>query len=82
MSKSNSYLKRCEYCTERAAKLKRSRNGYKSCKECFFYQFEEEVHRTIMEEKLFEKGDRIILAVSGGKDSKAMIEVLTTLKKR
>lgn len=75
-------MKYCEYCKKNAAKLKRSKNGYKTCLECFYFNFEEEIHNTIIEEKLFNKNDKVILAISGGKDSTVLIEVMTNLKKR
>lgn len=73
---------KCHYCQERPPKLKRSKNGFRSCVECFSYHFEEEVHQTIMEEKLFKTGDKILLAVSGGKDSTVLVHVMTTLRER
>eukprot|EP00916_Digyalum_oweni_P008442 GHVL01014138.1.p1 GENE.GHVL01014138.1~~GHVL01014138.1.p1 ORF type:complete len:329 (+),score=42.29 GHVL01014138.1:42-1028(+) len=51
------------------------------CKECFFDIFEDEVHETIMSQSMFNKGERIALAVSGGKDSSVLVEVMTKLNK-
>lgn len=34
----------CEYCKIKPSKLKWSKNGYKTCLECFYFNFEEEVH--------------------------------------
>eukprot|EP00770_Monocercomonoides_exilis_P012142 MONOS_12084.1-p1 / transcript=MONOS_12084.1 / gene=MONOS_12084 / organism=Monocercomonoides_exilis_PA203 / gene_product=cancer-associatedprotein protein / transcript_product=cancer-associatedprotein protein / location=Mono_scaffold00643:29306-30973(+) / protein_length=343 / sequence_SO=supercontig / SO=protein_coding / is_pseudo=false len=44
--------------------------------------FEEEVHQTIIEEKLFEKGEIVAIGVSGGKDSTCLLHILTTLNQR
>ena len=74
--------KNCQYCHEAAAKLKRAKNGYRTCLACFYHHFEEEVHNTIVTEKLMEPGEHIVLAISGGKDSTVLIEVMTQLKKR
>ena len=74
--------KLCEYCGKRPPKLKRSKNGLKSCIDCFYWHFEEEIHETIMSEKLFEPGDHVLLAISGGKDSTVLVQVMTTLKER
>lgn len=74
--------KKCEYCHERPPKLRRAKNHKKTCLECFYFQFEEEIHETIMEEKLFEPNDKIILAISGGKDSTVLVHVMSVLKKR
>ena len=72
----------CDYCKINSPKIKRAKNNYKSCLDCFYYNFEEEIHDTIMKEKLFNKNDKIILAISGGKDSTVLIHVMTTLKAR
>ena len=74
--------KLCEYCKKNPAKLKRAKNGYKTCLSCFYYNFEEEIHQTIISEKLFKPNEKIILAISGGKDSTVLVHVMTTLKKR
>lgn len=41
-----------------------------------------EVGRAVVEHQLIEDGDRIMVAVSGGKDSYALLEMLTALRKR
>jgi len=72
----------CEYCQKSPAKLKRSKNGFKSCLDCFYFHFEEEIHQTIISEKLFMPNDHILLAISGGKDSTVLLHTMTTLKAR
>ena len=62
--------------------MKRAKNGYKTCLECFYFHFEEEIFQTLIEEKLYEPNDKIILAISGGKDSTVLVHVMTNLKKR
>eukprot|EP01117_Protostelium_nocturnum_P016086 TRINITY_DN6307_c0_g1_i1.p1 TRINITY_DN6307_c0_g1~~TRINITY_DN6307_c0_g1_i1.p1 ORF type:complete len:329 (-),score=85.04 TRINITY_DN6307_c0_g1_i1:31-915(-) len=52
------------------------------CKPCFYHVFEEEIHETIVENKLFKRGDKVAIAASGGKDSTVLAEVMTTLNKR
>jgi cytoplasmic tRNA 2-thiolation protein 1 len=37
------------------------------CKDCFLRSFEEEVHQTILETKLFSPGEVVAIGVSGGK---------------
>lgn len=44
-----------------------AQTGKKICKSCFFQVFEDEIHHTIVTNKLFSKGDRIAVAASGGK---------------
>ena len=41
-------VKLCEYCNERKALIKRPKNFKAVCQECFFTQFEDEVHQTIV----------------------------------
>ena len=50
--------------------------------ECFFAQFELEVHETIVGNSLFRRGERVAIAASGGKDSTVLAHVLTTLNAR
>lgn len=72
----------CENCHSRDASLKRPRNGMKVCKECFYDLFETEVHHTIVENKLFYKGEKVGIGASGGKDSTVLAAVLKTLNER
>ena len=55
---------------------------FQLCRECFYRAFEEEVHETIVENKLFLPGQRIAVAASGGKDSTVLAHVMTTLNAR
>jgi cytoplasmic tRNA 2-thiolation protein 1 len=58
---------KCNKCNEKNAILKRPKNGDTMCKECFFKCFEDEVHRTIIDSNLFQRGDRVGIGASGGK---------------
>ncbi len=49
------------------------------CKEHFISWFEKRVEKTIKEFKMFSKNDRILVAVSGGKDSLALWNALVRL---
>ncbi len=49
------------------------------CKEHFIQWFEKRVEKTIKEFKMFSKKDRILVAVSGGKDSLALWNTLVKL---
>ena len=46
-----------------------STQGDALCKECFFWAFEEEIHKTIVDAKLFKRGDHVAVGASGGKGS-------------
>lgn len=41
--------------------------SFQVCKDCFFAAFEDEVHRTIVDNRLFKRGDRVAIGASGGK---------------
>lgn len=72
----------CAYCKEKRAMLKRPKTKENVCKECFYQAFEEEIHETIVHEKIFTRGDRVAIGASGGKDSTVLIHVLKTLNER
>ena len=41
--------------------------GHALCKECFYKVFEEEVHRTVTDGRIFKRGETVAVAASGGK---------------
>lgn len=49
------------------------------CKDCFIHVFHEQVKRAIRQHDMFAAGDRILVAISGGKDSLALWDVLLGL---
>jgi hypothetical protein len=57
----------CVLCKTRNAALKRPKTLQMICRECFFEVFEEEIHQTIVTNKLFQPGERVAIAASGGK---------------
>jgi len=71
----------CTQCSNNAV-LKRPKNGSKLCKECFYTSFEEEIHETIVANKLFTSGDTVAIGASGGKDSTVLAHVMKTLNAR
>lgn len=52
------------------------------CKECFFSAFETEIHFTITKGKLFQRGNTVAIAASGGKDSTVLAFVLKLLNEK
>jgi cytoplasmic tRNA 2-thiolation protein 1 len=60
-------VKICVLCQDRRAVLKRPKTGQQICKECFFYVFETEIHHTIQDTNLFQRGERVAIGASGGK---------------
>ncbi|KAI8067470.1 cytoplasmic tRNA 2-thiolation protein 1 [Gongronella butleri] len=75
-------VKLCVLCKERRAVLKRPKTGQTICQDCFYYVFETEIHNTIVDSKLFRRGERVAIGASGGKDSTVLAHVLKTLNDR
>lgn len=69
----------CQNCQIGRAIVLRSESRMKVCKDCFFLLFEEDVYKTISESKMFKKGQRIGVGISGGKDSTVLAYVLDKL---
>lgn len=74
--------RQCSTCQKARAVLKRPKTGELVCRECFFFIFEEEVHQTIINAQLFQRGDRVAIGASGGKDSTVLAHVVKTLNDR
>jgi tRNA-5-methyluridine54 2-sulfurtransferase len=69
---------RCTRCREEAwVEVRRHNAAY--CGDCFERFFRDQVERAIGHDKMFSKEDRILVAVSGGKDSLALWDVLLDL---
>ncbi|KAM0674406.1 cytosolic thiouridylase subunit Ctu1 [Gurleya vavrai] len=72
----------CNICNIKHAILIRPRDKSKLCKDCFLLSFENEVHKTIIDNNLFIKNENIAVAISGGKDSTVLAHVLNLLNKK
>ncbi|KAK5073199.1 cytosolic thiouridylase subunit Ctu1 [Lithohypha guttulata] len=72
----------CESCQTGRAVIVRPKNLSKICKPCFLAIFERETHETIVGSKLFQRGERIAIGASGGKDSTVLASILKTLNER
>ncbi len=69
---------KCRRCRGSAViEIRRHNAAY--CKDCFFHVFREQVKRAISQYDMFATTDRILVAVSGGKDSLALWDVLLDL---
>jgi uncharacterized protein (TIGR00269 family) len=66
---------KCKRCAEKATVQLRSHNAA-FCRECFLFFFRRTIERTIESDRMFGRDDRILVAVSGGKDSLALWDVL------
>ncbi|KAI4149736.1 MAG: hypothetical protein LQ340_004468 [Diploschistes diacapsis] len=60
----------------------RPKDHQKLCKKCFVGVFEDEIHTTIVQNRLFQPGEKIAVGASGGKDSTVLASVLKTLNSR
>ena len=72
-----SYM-RCHKCDERAV-IRLNHHRLNLCKEHYIEWFQRQTQRTIDKWKMFTHDDRVMVAVSGGKDSLALWDVLLDL---
>ena len=69
---------KCRRCREPAViELRRHNAGF--CRDCFFRHCGEQVRRAIDEFEMMQPGERVLVAVSGGKDSLGLWHLLRTL---
>jgi len=66
---------RCRKCPNKAV-LGIPRHHTAFCKRCLTEFVNDQVERAVAEEKMFAKTDRVLVAVSGGKDSLSLLDVL------
>jgi uncharacterized protein (TIGR00269 family) len=69
---------KCTRCRERAEIHLRAHNSA-FCRPCFLFYFRRQVERAIAGERMFVPTERLLVAVSGGKDSLALWDVLADL---
>ncbi len=73
---------KCTKCGESHVIIQRKASGQLLCKECFIDSTKEKVLRDIRKYRLIEKGDKVLIALSGGKDSVMMMSILDILRRR
>ncbi|MGC9310390.1 MAG: asparagine synthase-related protein, partial [Candidatus Aenigmatarchaeota archaeon] len=61
---------------------RRPYEGQELCKKCFVQSIEKKVKRTVRQNKLLESGDKIGVALSGGKDSSAALYIMAQIVKK
>jgi len=69
---------KCKRCREKAEVQLRAHNAA-FCRPCYIYYFQRSVERAIDGARMFTPQERLLLAVSGGKDSLALWDVLVAL---
>jgi uncharacterized protein (TIGR00269 family) len=62
--------------------IHRKHNGQRLCSSCFKKSIETKVLKTIRKQKLITKGDKVLVGLSGGKDSVALLNILNILKEK
>lgn len=72
----------CDYCKIGKAIILRPKDKSKVCKECFYEGFENDIHNLITTTKMFERGTKVGIGISGGKDSTVLAYVLDKLNKK
>ena len=73
---------KCSKCGNPKVIIKKEQSGQLLCKDCFIESIEKKVKKTIKKEKLLDKGDKVLVALSGGKDSVTTLEILDTFRQR
>ncbi len=72
----------CTQCGNKHVVIHRKYNGQKLCSKCFRDSIEKQVLTTIRKEKLVTKGDKVLVGLSGGKDSVALLKIMNILKEK
>ena len=70
----------CRFCSEFAATTIKY-SGLPLCKKHFVEYLEKRVFKTVKKYRMIQEGERILLGVSGGKDSIALLHILKDLQK-
>ena len=69
-------FKRCNKCSKNDAIYLRQYSGEFLCKKCLVKSVEYKAKRTVSKFSMIKHGDRVAVAVSGGKDSLALLNIL------
>ena len=75
-------MKICSKCGATPVIIKRKASGQMLCKECFIESVTGKVLKDIRQNKLIERGDKVAVALSGGKDSVMVLDILNSFYER
>lgn len=72
----------CTKCGNPNVIITRKQSGQSLCADCFIKSVVKKVQQTIRREKLLNKGDKVMVALSGGKDSVVTLDILNSYRER
>jgi cytoplasmic tRNA 2-thiolation protein 1 len=72
---------KCSACKRKEPFFHRNYSGERLCKKCFAKSIEAKVRATIVKYKMLSYNDHVAVAVSGGKDSLSLLEVLAKMER-
>jgi len=75
-------LAACSKCGTSQVFYRREQEGVMLCRKCFLDSVETKVRRTIATKRMLDPKDRIAVGLSGGKDSVALLLILSKLERR
>jgi len=75
-------MENCTKCGNLKIVIRRKQSGQALCQNCFVESIQKKVIKTIKKEKLLDKGDKVLVALSGGKDSVTLLHILDTFRQR
>jgi len=73
---------KCTLCKRRDAVYMRPYSGEKLCAKCFCGSIADKVRATIAKYEMFQPNDKIMVAVSGGKDSVTLLHILAKIERK
>ena len=72
----------CSYCRKNALVIHRKYSGEFLCKECFVRSIEKNIYKTISKYEMLKPRDKIVVALSGGKDSITLLYNLIKIQEK
>ena len=72
----------CTKCGNPNVIIWRKHSGQSLCRDCFIQSIDEKVLKFVRKYNLIDKGDKVLMALSGGKDSVVALHILNSLRER